>query len=100
MIGALITSHSLYGICFPSRACSGAALPTTQTHNTTVLPSTRSVGHKGKMPSTAEASFVAPNASVIGDVKVSRKAAECAGKASLPAVWRSSGPGGTHAKQW
>lgn len=37
----------------------------------TVLPSTRSVGHKGKVPSTAEASFVAPNASVIGDVKVS-----------------------------
>lgn len=35
-----------------------------------VLASTRSVGHKGKEPSTMAASFVAPNASVIGDVKV------------------------------
>ncbi|CAN0390501.1 unnamed protein product, partial [Hapterophycus canaliculatus] len=40
------------------------------TATTTVLPSTRSVAHKGKVPSMAEASFVAPNASVIGDVKV------------------------------
>ena len=39
-----------------------------------VLPSTRSVAHKGKVPSTAPASFVAPNATVVGDVKVSLRA--------------------------
>ena len=65
-------SHPLLFVRFcPPLTSSGAAvLPTT------VLPSTRSVGHKGKMPSTAEASFVAPNAAVIGDVKVSRNTAE------------------------
>ncbi|CAM9306913.1 unnamed protein product [Pylaiella littoralis] len=47
----------------------GAALET-HPYTEQLLPSTRSVGHKGKVPSTAQASFVAPNASVIGDVKV------------------------------
>ncbi|CAM9922180.1 unnamed protein product [Ectocarpus sp. 4 AP-2014] len=47
----------------------GAALET-HPYTEKLLASTRSVGHKGKVPSTAQASFVAPNASVIGDVKV------------------------------
>lgn len=56
-------SLTYFVVWFLSPVYVGATRPT-------VLPSTRSVGHKGKMPSTAEASFVAPNASVIGDVKV------------------------------
>lgn len=47
----------------------GVALETHPYHEQ-LLPSTRSVAHKGKVPSTAPASFVAPNATVVGDVKV------------------------------
>lgn len=71
--------------------CSVAAASAASTTKTTVLASTRSVGHKGKVPSTAQASFVAPNASVIGDVKVRSSACCCSEQPlwlDLFAAWR------------
>ncbi|CAN0154887.1 unnamed protein product, partial [Discosporangium mesarthrocarpum] len=35
-----------------------------------VVPSTRILGHKGKTPDVPKEVFVAPNATVIGDVKM------------------------------
>lgn len=56
-----------------------SSLPGALFPSITVLPSTRSVTHKGKEPSMTLASFVAPNASVIGDVKVCCSVASCHG---------------------
>lgn len=67
-----------------------------------MLPSTRSVAHKGKMPSTSEASFVAPNASVIGDVKVShrRGVQQQSRPASPPAMLRDVVGAGSDLSGW
>lgn len=53
----------------------GVSLQGSAVYVETLVPSTRIVAHEGKEPTVGEETFIAPNASVIGDVKVGSRAA-------------------------